>query len=98
MRTDNIKIIEEILVKIESQLDEKNIDWSKFNADALCMTKPRWCRLMTMLNDGGIIKGFSYSGEADNPNVDIKNISLTFKGLEIVEKAKNGKFEVSALL
>ncbi|GHU89714.1 hypothetical protein FACS1894202_08380 [Clostridia bacterium] len=90
MRTDNGKIICEILLRIEEQFDEKSIDWSKFNSDALNMSLPRWIRLMEMLDDGGVIRGFAYSGNADKPNIEIKNLGLTFKGLEMAERAKKG--------
>lgn len=100
MRTDNFKIISEIVAKIEEQLDEKSIDWSKFSCDALNMSQPRWIRLMEMLNDEGIIRGFSFSGDAGNPSsIELKDIRLTFRGLELAEAVKNGKkFDVRNLL
>jgi hypothetical protein len=98
MRTDNFKIIQEILAKIEEQLDEKRIDWSKFNNEALNMSLPRWVRIMEMLNDEGVIRGFSYSGESLNPQIDFENLRLTLRGLEYAEAIKKGKFDIKALL
>lgn len=98
MRTDNFKIIQEILSKIEVQLDEKHIDWSKFNHEALNMSLPRWVRIMEMLDDAGVICGFSYSGEAHDPRIDIENLRLTLRGLEYAEAIKKGKFDIRSLL
>jgi hypothetical protein len=99
MRSDNFKIIKEILVKIEEQLDEKSIDWSRFDYESLNMSKPRWIRIMEMLNEDGAIRGFSYSGEAGNPsNIEVSNIRLTLRGLEMAESAKKGKFDVTLLI
>ena len=92
MRTDNLKIIQEILIKIEEQLDEKCIDWSQLNCDALNMSLPRWLRLMEMLNDERIIRGFSYSGETNNPKIDVKGLCLTLRGLAYAEASKKGNF------
>lgn len=98
MRTDNFKIIQEILAKMEEQLDEKRIDWSRFNHEALNMSLPRWVRIMEMLDDAGIICGFSYSGEASEPRLELNNLRLTLRGLEYAEAAKKGKFDIRNLL
>lgn len=98
MRTDNFKIIQEILSKIEEQLDEKHIDWSKFNHEVLNMSLPRWVRIMEMLDEAGVIRGFSYSGDASNPKLEISNLRLTLRGLEYAEAAKKGKFDIRNLI
>ena len=85
-RTDNFKIIREILTRIESQMDKPVIDWSQFSAESLNMSAPRWLRIMSALSEDGLIRGFSYSGDASDPLVNIGDISLTLQGLEYVAK------------
>jgi hypothetical protein len=86
MRTDNFKIIQEILTNIESQLDDERIDWSLFSAEALNVTEPRWLRLMRMITEAGLIDGFSYVKRGDRAELDIKNVRLTLAGLEYLRK------------
>lgn len=81
MRSDNFKIILEILLAIEAQMDKEHIDWSMFSADALGVSEPRWLKIMTMLNDEGLIKGFSYTKKAEGVILDIKGIRITLAGL-----------------
>jgi hypothetical protein len=98
MRTDHVKIIKEILSRLEQQLDKAHIDWSEFSHDALGMSMPHWVRIMTMLSEDGLIRGFSYSGDESAPRLDVGNIRLTLRGLEYAEKAKAGNFDIKNLV
>lgn len=51
-----------------------------------------------MRDDAGIICGFSYSGEASKPRLELNNLRLTLRGLEYAEAAKKGKFDIRNLL
>ena len=97
MRTDNLNIIKEILSRFEQQLDKPSIDWSKFSHEALGMSTPHWVRIMSMLSEEGLIRGFSYSGGETEPRLDIGNIRLTLRGLEYAEKIKSGSFDIKNL-
>jgi len=98
VRTDNFKIIKDILTRFEQQLDKPGIDWSKFSHEALGMSMPHWVRIMTMLSEDGLIRGFSYSGDETEPRLDIGNIRLTLRGLEYAEKIKSGNFNIKSLI
>ena len=80
MRSDHFVIINEILDKIASQMHEDRIDWSLFSSEALGMTKPHWHRIMQMISEEGLIKGYVQADE--NGGYVAKNIMLTLKGLE----------------
>jgi hypothetical protein len=97
-RTDHFKIIREILLRLESQIDKPRIDWSEFSNDALSMSLPHWVRIMTMLSEDGLIRGFSYSGDESAPRLDMGNIRLTLRGLEYAAKIKNNDFNFRNLL
>jgi len=86
MRTDHFTIIIEILEKIAAQLNEYCIDWSKFNASALNMTEPHWHRMMAMMQDEGLVKGYEYMG--DREGYCTKNIRITLKGLQYLRDNK----------
>jgi hypothetical protein len=79
MRTDNFDVILEILEKIRDQLNEEYVVWSRFNADSLNMTIPHWNRIMAMLADEGLIKGYEYMNK--NGGFNVRNIRITLKGL-----------------
>ena len=79
MRTDHLNAIMEILEKISGQLNEEYVDWSRFNADALNMTQPHWDRIMLMLEEEGLIRG--YESMNDSGGFNTKNIRITLKGL-----------------
>jgi len=82
VRTDHFKIIKDILTGLEKQLSEPHIDWSTFSHDALNMSMPHWVRIMMMLSEDGLIRGFLYSGDESAPRLNIGNIRLTLRGLE----------------
>jgi hypothetical protein len=84
MRSDNFKIILEILGAIEKQMDDEATDWSLFSDAALGVSQPRWLKIMAMLNDEGLIKGFSYTRLSSQVQLDIKNVRLTLSGLNYI--------------
>jgi hypothetical protein len=81
MRTDNFKMILDILTAIESQMDNDQVDWSLFSADALAVSSPRWLKIMTMMNDEGLIKGFGYQRKSGQIMLDVGGVRLTLAGL-----------------
>ena len=83
MRTDHFTVILEILCKIRDQLYEEYVNWSLFNADAMNMTKPHWHRIMQMLAEDGLIKGYEYM--SDTGGFNMKNIRITLKGLNYIK-------------
>jgi hypothetical protein len=82
MRTDNFKIILEILSAIEAQMDAEQIDWKIFSAEALGASEPRWLKLMDMMNDEGLVKGFSHTQRPAGVALEIRSLRLTLAGLE----------------
>ena len=98
MRTDHYRVIKEILTRLEQQYNEPTIDWTRFSHEALGMSVQHWVRLMTMLSEDGLIRGFGYSGSETSPRLDIGNIRLTLRGLEYAEQAKSGNFDIRPLI
>ena len=87
MRTDNFQIILDILSALEKQLDNEpnTLNWKVFSPETLGVSQPRWARIMTMLEEERLVKGFSFSVQ----NAQIINNSrdgrITLKGLEYLK-------------
>ncbi len=88
MRTDNFKIMREILTALELQMDSAVVDWPLFSCDALGCSQERWLKLMTMMSDAGLLKGFSFTRKpGDQIILDMKQLRLTLAGLRYLQDA-----------
>lgn len=81
---DNKKSIIKILSVINDSLNQNTIPVQSLNAQALGMTDPEYSRLIEIMLDAGLIKGFhpvSRMGQTYH-NYKIVNPNLTLRGLE----------------
>lgn len=84
---DNFKCFYKILRALEKSLDKEEVDPDKISADALGISKIRWCKYMEMLIDCGYIKNaeVSYFNDGSVGMID-HGICITLKGLEYLSE------------
>jgi len=58
MATKTMHIIQKILEHLDDSMDDEIVDISPFKHDALGISYPRWCRIIGMMMDEGLIDGF----------------------------------------
>lgn len=85
---ENLKIIYEILKKLESGMDIPKFDKSVLSYSSLEISKPKWCRIMKMLYDSGYITGINVwmSYDCTYPQVELTRPEITLKGLEYLQE------------
>ena len=91
MREDNFQIIIDILAALERQLDAgpNELNWKAFAPETLGVNVNRWAKILTMLEEEKLIKGFSFGiqkGQIINNSGN--NGRLTMKGLEYLKNNK----------
>lgn len=88
MRSDNLQIIIEILAALESQLDNEpgNLNWRTFSPETLGVSVERWARLMTMLEEEKLVKGFSFTVEKGRIINNSHDARITLKGLRYLKE------------
>lgn len=94
---NNFKLIYKILSILEKAMEYEEFDASSIQHEALGISYPLWCRLMTMLSEEGYITGISVWQpiETAYQKVALTKPQITLKGLEYLEenslmqKAKN---------
>lgn len=85
---DDFKIIYKILRILQKSMDLEEFDKEQVSAQALGLTEPRWCRLITMLANEGYISGVSIweTHDCGYPRVALTKPEITLKGLEYIWK------------
>lgn len=88
MRNDNFQIIIEILAALESQLDNKpgNLNWRIFSPETLGVSVERWARIITMLEEEKLVKGFSFVIENGKIINNSRDGRITLKGLKYLKE------------
>ena len=81
---DNLKVIYEILKKVESVQDQENADSNLFNAENFGISEPRYNKLMLAISNAHLVNGISQIKAIgmSNPKIKVRNPSLTLKGME----------------
>ncbi len=90
MCEENFRIITEILSVLEKQLDAEvgTLNWKLFSPETLGISQQRWARILVMLEEEKLIKGFAFSihdGQIINNSRDGR---ITLKGLEYLRDNK----------
>ncbi len=84
---DNFKSVYRILSSLESQMDHKEVDTSKFDYEQLGISKERWLKYIEMMEDVGYIKNCKiYENVYGDTEYEISNIKITLKGLEYLQE------------
>ncbi|MCM1227502.1 MAG: YjcQ family protein [Clostridium sp.] len=88
MRNDNFQIIIEILDALESQLDNEpgNLNWRMFAPETLGVSVERWSRIITMLEEEKLVKGFSFTVEKGKIINNSRDPRITLKGLRYLKE------------
>lgn len=82
---NNFEIICAILRGIDEQMDSQIIDRSAFNFNAVGCTENRWMRLVEIMCDDGLIRGFRKSLGAPGGRPQFENLRITLAGLKFLQ-------------
>lgn|SRR5690625_4395557 len=90
MSKDSKDIILAILKYLNDSLDDEVIDFSKVNEESLNVSYPRYCRVLTMMVEEGLISGLAPITFIDRSYTEYKptDPSITLKGIDFLQKNK----------
>ncbi|MFC4661729.1 YjcQ family protein [Oceanobacillus aidingensis] len=90
MSKGNKDIILAILKYLNDSMDEEKIDFSKVNEKSLDVSYPRYCRVLTMMVDEGLISGLAPITFMESTYTEYKPVSpiITLKGIDYLEENK----------
>ena len=84
---DNFKVIYKILSVLEKSMDLEQCNPESISAETLRISQDRWNKYIEMLSDAGYIKGVQIKKFVTGAtSLDIRNISITLKGLEYLSE------------
>lgn len=88
---DTMKAIYKILEGLEKSLDEENFDFQLIEHDAIGISECKWNRLITILQNEGLIEGFKGLQFSGNRFPEYKMISpaITFEGIIYLSENSN---------
>ncbi|MBM7600354.1 hypothetical protein JOC34_002745 [Virgibacillus halotolerans] len=90
MSKDSKDIILAVLKYSNDSLDDEIIDFSKVNEDSLNVSYSRYCRVLMMMVDEGLISGLAPITFVDRFYTEYKptDPSITLKGIDYLERNK----------
>lgn len=90
MSKDNKDIILAVLKYLNDSMDDETIDFSKVNEKSLDVSYPRYCRVLTMMVDEGLISGLAPITFMESTYTEYKPVSprITLRGVDYLEENK----------
>ncbi|WP_352404523.1 YjcQ family protein [Sporanaerobacter acetigenes] len=88
---DTIKVIYKMLERLEKAMDEERFDWHEIDHEAFGISELKWTRIILLMQERGLIDGFSLVHMMGQTYPGIKPIDprITFEGLEYLAENSN---------
>lgn len=90
MKNETNDVVLAILKYLEDSMDEERIDHTKINEEALGISYPRFCRILSIMLQEGLITGFTPVNMSGSPYTQYKLMDpqITLKGIDYLQQNK----------
>jgi predicted transcriptional regulator len=91
MSTKTMDVIQSILEYLDKSMDDDRVDITPINDESLEISYPRWCRIIGMLLEDGLIEGFSEVNSSGVTYSQYKSMDprITLSGLKFLSDNSN---------
>lgn len=85
------EVIQKILEHLDESMDEERISIDPISHEALEISYPRWCRILSMMLSEGLIEGFHEINvsQATFPQFKARKPQITLKGIQYLSDNSN---------